>query len=114
MRARLETELKLNKYHSMLDRKGTKCNIPPVEARAGTAFPRDVPRAVAERSEAEWSRPEQINRGKCRIKSEVCLLIDDVMVWQSTFAFWYIQFLFISFRSSTLFPQYHDSTVSEL
>ena len=32
-----------------------ECNIPPVEARAGTAFPRDVPRAVAERSEAEWT-----------------------------------------------------------
>ena len=35
-----------------------ECNIPPVEARAGTAFPRDVPMAVAERSEAEWSRPK--------------------------------------------------------
>jgi hypothetical protein len=34
------------------------CNIPPAEARAGTAFPRDVPRGVAEQSEAEWRRPE--------------------------------------------------------
>ena len=36
------------------------CNIPPVEARAGTGFPRDVPRAEA--SEAEQARGT--SRGK--------------------------------------------------
>ena len=48
----------MGKYEKYIPVRELECNIPPVEARAGTAFPRDVPRAVAERSEAELSRPE--------------------------------------------------------
>jgi hypothetical protein len=48
-----------------------ECNIPPVKARAGTAFPSDVPSAVEERSEAEWSRPEAYCTSYCTLDINV-------------------------------------------